>query len=218
MGIKIAGAIWDMDGVLVDSGPFHFQSWQIVLKKYGLDFSLEQFKLTFGRDNRGTLTEVFGHPPEEKILAQISDEKESLYRSLLKGRAQVLPGVMDWLQRFKAHGVRQALASSAPPANVETLVEELQLQPYFDQALSALGQGLPGKPDPAIFLRAAELIQVEPAQCVVFEDALAGVEAACRAGMACVAITSTNPREKLSQAGLIVDDFNCIPADYFEYV
>ena len=217
MGILIAGAIWDMDGVLVDSGPFHFQSWQIVLKKHGTSISMDKFKSTFGQDNRGVLTEVFGHPPQEELLQTISEEKESLYRSLVKGSAHSLPGVLEWLQRFRDHGVRQAVASSAPPANVDTLIDEMKLKPYFDQTLSALGQGLPGKPNPAIFLRAAELLRVEPAKCVVFEDSLAGIEAARRAGMACVAITSTHPRHELGQANLIVDDFNSIPLEYFQY-
>lgn len=220
-GIKtktvIKGAIWDMDGVLVDSGPFHLEAWQATLHKYGMDITAAQFNALFGMDNRRMMTILLGHSPEEEFLTKISTEKEALYRSLLRGKAVPYPGVMPWLEYFRSKGVRQALASSAPPANVEALVSELGLSNFMEHTLSALDEGLPGKPSPAIFLRAAELLKLPVETCVVFEDSLAGVEAAKSGGFYCVAITSTNSRAKLTQADRVIDHFSDLPADFFQY-
>ena len=213
----IKGAIWDMDGVLVDSGPFHLKAWQLTLRKYGMDITAAQFNTLFGMDNRRMMTILLGHSPQEEFLAKISTEKEALYRSLLHGKAEPFPGVMSWLENFRSKHVRQVLASSAPPANVEALVKELELTGFMEHSLSALEEGLPGKPSPAIFLRAAELLNLPIETCVVFEDSIAGVEAAKSGGFYCVAITSTNPREKLTRADWIIDRFSDLPADLFQY-
>lgn len=214
----LRGVIWDMDGVLVDSGPYHLKSWQITLRKYGMDITAEHFNQLFGVDNRRMMTILLGREPEEDFLQQISTEKESLYRELLHGNAQPLPGVLNCLQRFQDAGIRQALASSAPPANVDVLVEELNLNPFFEYSLSALREGLPGKPAPDIFLRAAERLDLSVENCVVFEDSIAGVQAAKTGGFYCIAITSTNPREKLQQADGIIDSFQTLPMDWFSQI
>ncbi len=199
----LCGVLWDMDGVLVDSGPFHYQSWAEALAREGLGYTREQFQATFGMDNRGVLTTLLGHEPEAGWLRRVADEKEAAFREAIRGQAAPLPGVIDWLGRLKAAGARQAVASSAPPANIELLMDSLALRPYFDAVVSAWG--LPGKPDPAVFLEAARRISAPPDCCVVIEDAVAGVAAARRAGMACIAVTTTNSRQALSAADLIVD-------------
>ena len=99
--------------------------------------------------------------------------------------------------------MKQAIASSAPPKNIEVLVQELQIGKYFDAIVS--GYDIPGKPDPAVFLKAAQQVEVLPENCVVIEDAVAGVEGAKNAGMKCIAVTTTNVAEALSKADLIFD-------------
>ncbi len=200
---ELWGVLWDMDGVLVDSGRYHYESWAEALRREGIGYTLEQFRATFGMDNRGVLTTVLGHEPEAAWLARVADEKEAAFRDLIRGQAQPMPGVLDWLGRLKAAGARQAVASSAPPANIELLIDSLTLRPYFEAIVSAWG--LPGKPDPAVFLEAARRLAMPPERCVVIEDAVAGVAAARRAGMACIAVTTTNPRQALSAADLVVD-------------
>jgi len=199
----IQGVLWDLDGVITDTGELHYQSWLPTLAEYGLAYTREMFKATFGMNNTGLLTTLLGHPPEPELLAEISDRKEQLFRDAVRGRAQALPGVRDWLERLRASGIRQAIASSAPPANIDALVDELGLRPYFGAIVS--GFDLPGKPDPAVFLKAARLIQVPPENCLVIEDAVPGVAGAKRAGMKCLAVTTTNPRSALQQADVIVD-------------
>ncbi len=132
----------------------------------------------------------------------IGERKEILFRALLHGNVQALPGAQDWLARLRGWGARQAMASSAPPANIDVMLGELGIAGYFDAIVS--GYALPSKPDPAVFVRAAERLGVRPSGCIVMEDAVAGVQAARRAGMRCIAVASTNPPAALHEANLVV--------------
>lgn len=205
------GILWDMDGVLVDTGDLHYLSWARTLAYYGADFSKDLFRQTFGMNNTGILEIVFGRKPDAKLLAEISELKEGWFRCSIKGQLAPMPGVLDWLNQLRALGVRQAVASSAPLLNVEAVVDELAIRPYFGALFS--GFDLPGKPHPATFLEAARLIGVQPDRCLVIEDSIPGVQAAKSAGMACIAVLTTNPAEALSQADLIVDRLDHLPVE-----
>jgi beta-phosphoglucomutase family hydrolase len=213
MMIKL-GVIWDMDGVLIDTGEFHFRAWSQALSERAIPFSRELFQVTFGMNNTGLLSMLLGQTPAPELVAEISDRKERLFRHEIRGQAQLLPGVQTWLEDLKSAGVRQAIASSAPPANIDALMDELYLRPYFDAIVS--GFDLPGKPDPAVFLEAARLIGVPPGRCVVVEDAIAGVEAARRAGTKCIAVTTTNSADALVDADIVAERLDALPADVFE--
>jgi len=144
----------------------------------------------------------------------ISERKEAAFRRAIHGKAQPMPGVVAWLDRLQRLGCRQAIASSAPPENIDALVDELGIRPFFSAVVSAYR--LPGKPDPAVFLEAARLVEVPPAGCIVIEDGIPGVEAARRAGMKCIAVTSTNPRQSLSSANRIVDSLEELTIQDFD--
>jgi beta-phosphoglucomutase family hydrolase len=208
------GVLWDMDGVLVDTGEFHYQSWAAVLPDYGIEFSREFFRETFGMNNRGILSLLLGEKLTPELLTEIGQRKEQWFRGAVRGQARPLPGVLEWLQRLRETGFRQGVASSAPPANINTLVDELGLRDYFDVLVS--GVDLPGKPEPALFLKVARLLDVPPEYCIVVEDAVAGVEAAKRAGMKCVAVTTTNPAEALTAADVVVERLDALAADAFQ--
>ena len=153
----------------------------------------------------------------------MGERKELLFREMVKGQVQPLPGVQSWLERLQAENlpgnggepylVRSAIASSAPQANVEALIYELGLEESFYAMVS--GADMPGKPDPGVFLEAARQIEMPPEKCVVVEDAVAGVEGAKRAGMKCVAVTTTNIPEALSAADIVVDRLDELPEDAF---
>ncbi|MBA4376430.1 MAG: hypothetical protein C0401_09700 [Anaerolinea sp.] len=175
---------------------------------------METFRKTFGMNNRLILNTVFGRELEEDFIQQVSDRKEALFRQVIKGSAELLPGVADWLERFEHMRVRQAVASSAPQANIDALLDELGIRGYFQA--EAAGATLRGKPDPAVFLLAAQLLGVEPVNCLVIEDSIAGVEAAHRAGMKCVAVLTTNPAEKLAEADVIVKDLTLLDEETLE--
>lgn len=206
--------LWDMDGVLVDTGAFHYESWKTTFEGLRVPFDEEDFRKTFGMNNAGILEYMFGRKPDPEEVAEISDKKESLFRDLVQGKAALLPGVAGWLGQFRAWDLKQAITSSAPPANIEFLVEELKIREYFDEIVS--GFDLPGKPNPDTFLKAASPLGVEPEHCVVIEDAIAGVEGAKRAGMKCIAVTTTNPADQLSKADLVVEDLGKMSGEDFE--
>jgi beta-phosphoglucomutase family hydrolase len=208
------GVLWDMDGVLVDTGEFHFQAWSQTLAEYDIPFSRDLFRATFGMNNTGLVAYLLGRKPEPEFIFGISDHKEHMFRQAIQGHALPLPGVLDWLDRLRTMGVRQAVASSAPPENINTLVDELGIRPYFEAIVS--GHDMPGKPDPAVFLKAASGIDTPPQRCIVVEDAVAGVQAAKRAGMRCIAVTTTNPAHALSDADIVVERLDDLPAIIFE--
>jgi HAD superfamily hydrolase (TIGR01509 family) len=195
--------LWDMDGVLVDSGELHYQSWLETLTALSIPFDCNKFRSTFGMNNNGILTILLGKPPEADFLEMVSNRKEGLFRELIHGRLQLLPGVLGWLKRLQERGTLQAVASSAPEENIEATMDELKIRQYFSAMISAYS--MPGKPDPAVFLEAARQLVVEPKKCVVVEDAVAGVTAAKKAGMKCIAVSTTHPRSSLSAADIIVD-------------
>jgi beta-phosphoglucomutase family hydrolase len=203
------GVLWDMDGVLVDTGEFHYQAWSQVLPDYGLRMSRELFQSTFGMNNAGVVSTLLGQEPEPELLAELGERKERQFRQVVRGHVRPLPGVCLWLDRLKAEGAPQAIASSAPPANIDVIIDELGLRSYFTAI--ATGYDLPGKPDPALFLKAARQIDVPPERCVVIEDAVAGVQAAKRAGMRCIAVTTTNPAQSLDSADVVVERLDELP-------
>jgi beta-phosphoglucomutase family hydrolase len=199
----VGGVLWDMDGVLVDTGEFHYQAWQVVLQEFDIPFDRARFKATFGMNNTDLITALQGSAPTPESVARISERKEKLFRQAIRGKAQLLPGTLGWLSWLQANGIPQAIASSAPCENIAALVDELGIRDYFQAILS--GADIPGKPDPAVFLAAAHKLNLSPADCLVIEDSVAGVTAARRAGMRCLAVTTTNPPERLAQADWIID-------------
>ncbi len=193
------GILWDMDGVLADSGAFHFQSWLETLSRYGVHFTETEFRATFGMNNTGIL-KLFIHPePSPALIAQIGDEKEELFRRLIAGRLQPLAGVRGLLAELRQAGFRQAIGSSAPQENIDAEIDALGVRPYFDAIVSAAA--LPGKPSPVVYQTAAARLGLPAQNCLVIEDAIPGVQAARNAGMRCLAVTSTNPAEALAAAG-----------------
>jgi len=197
------GILWDLDGVLVDTGEFHFRAWTTVFAGHGIHFSRDTFQKTFGMNNAGLLALMLGDGYSPQAAHEISAQKENLFRHTVRGQAVLLPGVSDWLERLTRWGVPQAVASSAPLENIDILIDELGIRRYFQAIISVAN--FPGKPDPGVFLSAAKAIGVSPDRCVVIEDAVAGVEAARRAGMKCVAVLTTNPAHSLGQADVIVE-------------
>jgi HAD superfamily hydrolase (TIGR01509 family) len=198
-----------MDGVLVDSGELHYQSLVETLTTLSIPFDRDKFRSTFGMNNAGILTILLGKPPEADFLERVSSSKECLFRQLIHGHLQLLPGALEWLSRLQERGILQSVASSAPLENIEATVDELNIRQYFSALISAYS--MPGKPDPSVFLEAARQLGVESKQCIVVEDAVAGVTAAKNAGMKCIAVSTTHPKLSLSAADIVVDKWKNLP-------
>ena len=157
--IKPSGILWDMDGVLVDTADAHYQSWLDVLAPYGINFDRDIFNTTFGMNNQSIIYKLFGKDIPDEEFARISDEKELAFRTAIKGKVTLLPGVRDWLDCFYANHIPQAVASSAPMENIDAVLDETGIRSYFQAIISAFG--MPGKPDPWVFLEAGKRLGVK---------------------------------------------------------
>ena len=179
--------IWDVDGVLIDSGEQHRRAWEQLAREEGLPYSDAAFWATFGMRNADIFPRMFGvSGPPERIVA-LGGRKEAIYRALLAENAVALPGAKELLAALHAAGYRQALGSSAPPANLEAILSLLGIASFLNAIVSG-EQVAHGKPAPDIFLAAAERLNIPPAHCLVIEDAPAGVAAAHAGGMRCLAV------------------------------
>lgn len=207
------GVLWDMDGTLLDSAEYHWLTWKEILAGEGHEMTRERFASTFGQRNDAVLRDLLGEGFPDHEIARIASAKEARYRELvLAGGIEPLPGVRRWLDRLRAGGWRQAVASSAPTANIEALLEALGIGDYF-RAFAADEDVQHGKPDPEVFLVAASRLGVPPERCVVVEDAPAGVEAGRRAGMRTIGVGAPHAR---LPADLTVTSLDQLPDDAFD--
>jgi beta-phosphoglucomutase len=192
-GVMAGAVLWDMDGTLVDSEDYHWQSWRDTMASEGIPITYDQFIQTFGQRNDSILPRWLGAGASLERIQRIGDAKEELYRKLVRqGALAPLPGAVEWLERLSQQGWPQAIASSAPRANVEVVLEVIGLARYF-QALVSAEDVTVGKPDPQVFLAAAARLSMPPPRCIVVEDAAPGVEAARRAGMRCIGVSRGEP-------------------------
>jgi beta-phosphoglucomutase len=197
-------AIFDMDGVLVDSYHAHFESWQRVAAEQGVTYTEKQFAWSFGRTSREIIRGTWERGElDEATIAAIDARKEALFREIIGRSFPVMDGARELLDALRTAGFRIAVGSSAPPENVALVLDRFGGPVRFDGVVNGMDVHR-GKPDPEVFLLAAERAGASPGNCVVIEDARPGIEAARRAGMASVALVSTGRSE---------DDFRPVHPD-----
>ena len=201
--------LWDMDGVITDSGPFHLAAWQETFSRRGFNFSKEDFTEFFGTRNDFIIRSVLGEELPQEDVASMVEEKEENFRRKIKGNIKPLPGVMKLLHAIKKGNFKLALASSAPKENIDLVNSELNLESYFDYIISGR-EVAKSKPSPQIYLLAAQKLGAEPKDCVVIEDSPFGVKAAKAAGMRCLAVANTHPKQALQEADRVVDSLEDI--------
>lgn len=208
----LRAVLWDMDGTLLDSAEYHWLAWHATMQAEGRPITYADFQASFGQRNDTILRGYFGPELPDAAVARIGDAKEQHYRRLVRERGiALLPGVQAWLERLHAEGWRQAVASAAPRANIDTILEVLDLGALFDALVSAEDVQR-GKPDPQVFLLAAERVGVAPRRCVVVEDAPAGLEAGRRAGARTIGVRTSHGS---LQADIVVDTLDQMPDDAF---
>lgn len=215
-----SAAIFDLDGTLVDSHDAHFEAWTIVAREIGHELTAEQFRSQFGRTNPPIIRELHAwataSAPGDDRIAALAQRKESLFRERISEAFPIMPGGPRLLESLREAGWRLAVGSSAPPANVAASVAGLGAADLFE-ALVTGDDVRHGKPDPEVFLIAADRLGVGPDRCVVLEDAPAGVEAARRAGMVCVGLASKGrTRRELADANLVIDRLDQVSPDVLE--
>ena len=196
--------LWDMDGVIVDSGPFHLAAWQETFSRKGIEFREEDFNRLFGARNDSIISSAMGEGLSASDIEAVADEKEELFRQKAAGNLKAFPGAIRLLHDIKQGNFRLGLASSAPRENIDLVVRELGLEGIFDCIV--FGQQVSeSKPSPQIYLLAAEQLGAAPEDCLVIEDSPLGVKAAGTAGMRCLAVTNTHPGSELEEADRVVD-------------
>lgn len=196
-------AIWDVDGTLVDTAGLHFAAWCQFAAEINRPFTRHDFAATFGQRNPEIIRALFDPNASDERCREWGERKEIHYRQAAAAQGiQLLPGVAELLTQLSDHGWRQALGSSAPRKNLELLVQLTNIE-RFISAIVCGDDVQRGKPDPEVFLLAANRLGIPSDRCVVLEDAVAGVEAAKAAQMACVAVAFVghHPAEKLRKAG-----------------
>ena len=186
-----------MDGVLIDSNPFHLRIWGEFLTVHGVPFDPDKLGAQiFGQRDDHALRMFFGADLSDEQSLRWSEELEHNFREAFRGHARPLPGAGELIRECHAQEIPMAVASSAMRKNVDFVVEALDLGAFFKTIVSGDEVSHP-KPDPEIYLTAASHLGVEPSRCVAFEDSPIGIEAVVRAGMKCVAIGSTFPLDEL---------------------
>jgi beta-phosphoglucomutase family hydrolase len=198
MDMQQRAFIFDMDGTIVDNMGFHTRSWLEFFSRRG--HAVDEaafFAATAGRTGHEIIGKYLGEGLGHDAVTALIDEKEVLYRELYAPHLRAVQGFGALVGAAKAAGIRLAVGTAAPPSNVDFTLDGLGLRGHFDTVVGAADVKR-GKPEPDVFLLAAERCGADPAHCIVFEDAPLGVEAARRAGMRCIAMTTTLPAEAFS--------------------
>lgn len=205
----LEAVIFDMDGTLVDNTPYHYKSWQIIFKKYGKGtLSKERYYTEIsGVPILETMRKLFGDERDEAGLRELLHEKEETYKREYESFVKPVTGLENLLANLKGDGIKIALASSATLDDIDFIFDHVPVRQYFDAIIDNTRVSMP-KPNPQIFLKAADELGADHQRCVVFEDSFAGIKAATSAGMKVVGITTAHPADELRRkVDLVINDF-----------
>jgi beta-phosphoglucomutase family hydrolase len=212
------GVIFDMDGTLVDNMPYHMRAFRTFVDRHGIRMDDAEFLARInGKTNDDIMRILFGDGISADQILAYSNEKESLYRELYRPHLSLSKGLERLLVELHEHGILLGVGSSAPDENINFVLDGLGIRHYFSAVINA-SQISRGKPDPEVFLRAASVLGLDPARCVVVEDAVSGIAAAHNAEMRVIAIAQIMSREALSGADLVIDDFTQVNVRTFEHL
>ena len=203
--------IFDMDGVIIDSNPYHKISWEHFLVKNGHPFNDEIFdNIISGKTGSTSIRLLLGYDLSEEIAAGYLKEIDEDFQDILRQAKDVepTPGLPAFLQSIRSAGYQTALATSAPPGNVDLTLEKTNLRKYFDVILDKTDV-TNGKPDPEVYLNAVNRLGTEKDRCMVFEDSRAGIQSAISAGLRVIGVTTGHSRKELLEEGvaMVIDDF-----------
>ena len=198
------GALFDWDGVIIDSSAQHEESWEMLAAEIGKPLPPGHFVRGFGMKNQVIIPQILRWTEDAEEIHRYSLRKEHIYRAIIREQGiRPLPGVIGLLRMLNEHGVPCSVASSTHRENIEVIFDAIGLRPFF-QAVVTAEDVSHGKPDPEVFLKSAEKIGRSPLECVVFEDAHVGIEAGLAAGARVIAVATTHPVGELTRASLAV--------------
>jgi beta-phosphoglucomutase family hydrolase len=206
--------IFDWDGVVIDSSAQHERSWEILAKEISKPLPDGHFLLGFGKKNALIIPEILGWTTDPAAITGLSNRKEEIYRELVQASGvHVLPGARELLTALREAGIPRSIGSSTPRCNLDAILPVTGLADLFD-AIACGDDVTQGKPAPDIFLLAAQKLHMQPSDCLVIEDAHVGLEAARRAGMATLAVATTNPLADLQYADAAVESLASVNLDF----
>jgi HAD superfamily hydrolase (TIGR01549 family) len=198
-----AALIFDMDGTMIDSMPYHAKSWVVFAQRHGIEGDADSLmRRTSGRTGLECIREVFRRDIDAAEALALCNEKESIYRELFAPEFAEIRGFGRFAALAASHGLKIGFGTSGDRHNIAFALSHLKLM-FTPHAIVGGDEGLPGKPEPAIFVEAARRLGVEPAQCIVFEDVPHGIEAARRAGMRAVAMCTGHGADELRGAHVV---------------
>ncbi|MCK6691948.1 MAG: HAD family phosphatase [Thermoanaerobaculia bacterium] len=213
----IQGFIFDMDGTMVDNMMVHHRAWQLKLAENGLELTLEEVKASIHGINEEIIERLFGERFGPEDRRRIAWEKEAAYRDIFLPDLKLIEGLDNFLRAAHRLGIPMGIGTAAPRENVDFVLDNLGLRPLFRAVFDAKMVDK-GKPDPEVFLKVAERLELKPENCLVFEDSPTGAEASRRAGMASVIVTTTHAPEEFARFDnvlRIISDFSALrPEDF----
>lgn len=199
--------LFDMDGVVVDNLPFHVDAWLLFCERHNIPLTREVFYRELnGMNSKDTFEWFYQKEMSRAEVEVLEEEKEILYRGFYKEHMKPAAGLVTFIKALRAHGIKTALATSAGPGNIDFIVDGLGIRDQFDAIIGG-AEVRKGKPDPEIYLKAAALVGVDPADCWVIEDSLQGITSGLNAGMQVVGITTSHTAEELAHTHWIAADF-----------
>jgi beta-phosphoglucomutase family hydrolase len=207
--VQDIGLIFDMDGVIINNHRYHYLAWQELAAKYGVEITSDFYKNKMnGRTFMGIMEAVFERPmPVEEARAKAM-EKEAIYRELYSPHMNMINGLMEFLEEARKKEIPMAVGTSAPAENVTFTLDGLNIRDFFQAVLDDQSV-TKGKPDPEIYLKCASAIKRPNEKCIVFEDAMSGIQAGKAAGSTVVALATSHPKNELN-ADHVIDDFTQI--------
>jgi beta-phosphoglucomutase len=205
-------AIFDLDGTLIDNNAYHLETWKKYVEKMGRNISEEEYNANInGRTNKDAIEYIYGRKMSNDELLKYTLEKEALYREIYQPFIKPVPGLIELLEILKSKNIPMGIATSGIQPNIDFMFEHLPIKKYFTVVVNS-SHITKGKPDPEIYFKTASLLGVPPKNCLVFEDAVVGIQSAKAAGMKVIAVATTHPKEELSRADMIVVDYEKFPA------
>ena len=204
--------IFDMDGVIVDNHQFHLKSWLHFFEEHGVSMSEEEYKQKVnGRTMDEILPKILDREMSKEEIRELGGQKEEKYREMYLPHIMPTQGLPQFLQQLEQNSIPYAVATSAPPENVKFTLENTSLMERFTTIIDDTMVNK-GKPDPEVYLTAAKKLNMAPERCIVFEDAILGIQSGKNAGMKVVGVATTHKREELEKERTdhVIDDFSAL--------